>query len=107
MRAAAHLALAVRGSRIALYDLRESLTAADARLPVEWLTALAVVGDATCLEPMAAAHARTADPWWREHVADAFRAIVKREGLTRRHAVIKKIETRWSETLRAVWARGR
>jgi hypothetical protein len=102
VRAAAHLALAMRGSRIALYDLRESLAVADARLPVEWLTALAVVGDATCLEPMAAAHARTADPWWREHVADAFRAIVKREGLTRRHAVMKRIEKRWPD----VWSGG-
>lgn len=105
-RAAAHLALATRGSRIALYNLRDSLSAADLRLPVEWLAALAAVGDATCLEPMAAAHARGGDPWWREHVADAFRAIVKREGLTRRHAVIKKIEARWPElgTQRAGWA---
>ncbi|HWF86571.1 MAG TPA: hypothetical protein VG222_17050 [Vicinamibacterales bacterium] len=97
VRAAAHFALAVRGSRIALYDLRESLAATDARLPVEWLAALAAVGDATCLEPMAAAHAHTADPWWREHVADAFRAIVKREGVTRRHAVMKRIEKRWPD----------
>ena len=26
--------------------------------------------------------------WWREHVASAFRAIVQREGLTRRHAAV-------------------
>jgi HEAT repeat protein len=102
-RAAAHLVLATRGTRIALYDLRDSLSAADLRLPVEWLAALAAIGDATCLEPMAAAHARTADPWWREHVADAFRAIVKREGLTRRHAVLRKVTSRWGE---ALWAKG-
>ena len=96
-RAAAHLALASRGSRIALYDLRDSLSAGDAQLPVEWLAALAAIGDATCLEPMAAAHARAGDPWWRDHVADAFRAIVTREGLTRRHAVIRKIAARWPE----------
>jgi hypothetical protein len=94
-RAAAHLALAGRGSRIALYDLRESLESADARLPVELLAALTMVGDATCLEAIAAAYARTRDAWWREHLAAAFQAIVQREGLTRRHAVLKKIEKRW------------
>jgi hypothetical protein len=98
-RAAAHLALAGRGSRIALYDLRESLAPADARLPVELLSALTMVGDVTCLEPIAAAHARTHDAWWREHLAAAFQAIVQREGLTRRHAALKKIEKRWPDRL--------
>jgi hypothetical protein len=95
VRAAVHLALASRGSRIALYDLRDSLVLADARLPVEWIAALSAIGDAACLEPIAAAHARAADVWWREHLAQAFRAIVQREGLTRRHAVMKRIEKKW------------
>jgi hypothetical protein len=94
-RAAAHLALANRGSRLGLYDLRESLESADTRLPVEFLAALSVIGDASCVEAVAAAHARSRDGWWREHLAAAFRAIVKREGLTRRHGVIRKIARRW------------
>jgi hypothetical protein len=94
-RAAAHLALANRGSRLALYDLRESLESADTRLPVEFLAALSVVGDASCIEAVAAAHARSGDGWWREHLAAAFRAIVSREGLTRRHGVMRKIAKRW------------
>jgi hypothetical protein len=103
VRAAAHLALANRGSRIALFDVRESLESADAPLPVELLAALSVVGDESCLEPIAAAHTRARDGWSRTRLADAFQTIVKREGLTRRHAAIKRIEKRSPETFRALW----
>ena len=94
-RAAAHLALAERGSRLALYDLRESLETARAPLPVEFLAALTLAGDATCLEAIASAHARAKDTWWRDRLADAFAKIVAREQLTRRHGVMKRIEKRW------------
>jgi HEAT repeat protein len=97
-RGAAHVALARRGSRLALYDLRESLERAKTPLPVEFMAALSLAGDATCLESIAAAHAHATGPeneWWRDHLADAFHAIVKREQLTGRHAVIKKIRKRW------------
>ena len=47
------------------------------------------------LHAIAAAHGRATDRWWRQHLADTFQAIVAREGLTRRHAVMKKIEKRW------------
>jgi hypothetical protein len=94
-RAAAHLALANRGSRIALYDLRESLERTAAPLPVEFLAALSLVGDASCLEAIASAHARARNLWWRQHLADVFRTIVAREHLTRRHAAMKKIEKKW------------
>lgn len=99
VRGAAHAALAARGSRVALYDLRESIAASSTPLPVEFLAALADVGDATCLEPIAAAYARSRDEWWRRHLADAFRAIVARERLTRRHAVMKRIERKWPEII--------
>jgi HEAT repeat protein len=94
-RGTAHLALAKRSSRMGLYDLREALDGAATGLPVEFLTALSIVGDVSCLEAIAAAHARPGDRWWHDHLADTFRAIVAREGLTRRHAVMKKIEKRW------------
>lgn len=103
-RAAAHLALANRGSRLAVYDLRESIDAATAPLPVEFLAALALVGDASCLGAIAGAHARARDAWWREHLADAFRAVVAREKLTRRHAAIKRIEKKWKGTVEEMWA---
>ena len=93
-RAAAHVALANRGSRLALYDLRESIEAT-APLPVEFLTALSIIGDASCLEAIGSAHARSRDAWWRTHLADAFRTIVVRERITRRHAVMKRVEKKW------------
>jgi hypothetical protein len=106
-RAAAHLALARRGSRVALYDLRESLESARAPLPVEFLAAIMQVGDSSCLEPLATAwrHAGGAEDraWWRAHVADAFRAIAAREKVTRRHAAAKRIQKKWPEVMDALW----
>ena len=99
VRGAVHQALATRNSRLALYDLRDSLLGSD-RLPVTFLAAIEDIGDASCLEPLAAAYdasSRSSDMWWREHVASAFRAIVHREGLSRRHAAVKRVTTRWPE----------
>ena len=93
-RGTAHVALARRSSRVGLYDLREALEEASTPLPVEFLAALSIAGDSSCLKAIAAAHERATDTWWREHLADTFKAIVAREGLTRRHAVMKKIEKR-------------
>lgn len=99
VRGAVHQALAARNSRLALYDLRDSLLEPE-RLPVAFLAAIEDVGDASCVETLAAAYdasSRSGDTWWREHVASAFRAIVQREGLTRRHAAIKRAMARWPE----------
>jgi hypothetical protein len=107
VRGALHQALASRNSRLALYDLRDSLLGAD-RLPVTFLAALEEIGDATCLEPLAAAYdasSRSSDTWWREHVATAFRAIVQREGLTRRHAAMKRVVARWPDAAADLMAR--
>ena len=93
------LRLGTRGSRLALYDLRDSLLEPE-RLPVAFLAALEEIGDVTCLEPLAAAYdasSRSGDAWWREHLAAAFRAIVRREGLTRRHAAVKRALARWPD----------
>jgi HEAT repeat protein len=94
-RAAAHLALAQRDSRLALYDLRETIESLRERIAVEFFAAVTAIGDVTCLEPIAAAYARVTDDWSRRHLADAFRAIVGREKITRRHAAAKKIDKRW------------
>jgi hypothetical protein len=107
LRGAAHQALAARNSRLALYDLRDSLLGAD-RLPVAFLAALEEIGDASCLEPLAAAYdasSRSSDAWWREHVALAFRAIFHREGLTRRHAAVKRTMSRWPDAAAELMAR--
>lgn len=110
-RAAAHVALARRGSRIALFDLRESLDAAGGPLPVEFLAALSAVGDASCVEAIAGAYVRSAAPdaaqhdWWRRHLAEAFQTIVRREKLTRRHSTMMRIAKRWPHALNELWSK--
>jgi hypothetical protein len=107
-RAAVHLALAERDSRVALYDLRETIEREPA-VPVEMLSALERIGDASCLEPIAAAYVRSSKPaggqapataassWWRQHLAGAFRTIAAREKLTERQAITKRIRSRWPD----------
>jgi len=109
-RAAAHLALAQRGSRVALYDAREALEQADSPVPLDLLHAVAAIGDPACLEALAALYVRTsggvdrasahdAEPpdVWSRHLADAFRAIVEHEHVTPRSAIARKIARRWPD----------
>jgi hypothetical protein len=97
VRGVLHQHLAARGSRLALYDLRETLESASGPLPAGFLSAAAVIGDVSCLTLLARAWAESnsADRWWRDHVAEAFAAIVAREGLTRRHPTLKLVLERW------------
>jgi hypothetical protein len=89
---------------VALYDLRESLASADSALPVSFLAAIHELGDRSCLEPLAVAYTRVDDAWWRQQIASAFRTIVKREKLTKRHLVLKRVAARWPEPLRKLMA---
>jgi hypothetical protein len=92
LRGSVHHALAVRGSRVALYDLKESLAQARTPLPVSFLSAVHTVGDSSCLEPLARAYAHAATPehWWRQQLVSAFRAVMAREKLTKRSAAVKR-----------------
>lgn len=95
VRGLLHQQLASRNSRLAVYDLRETLAASSRPLAVGFLAAAAAVGDLACLEPIAASWlSATDDKWWREHLAEAFAAIVRREKLTRRHPLMKKLIAR-------------
>jgi hypothetical protein len=101
VRGALHQTLALRGSRVALYDLRETLERGAAPLPVSFLAALHVLGDESCLEPLATAWNRAlGDERWRHQLSAAFRAIARREKITQRHAVMKRIATRSPELVR-------
>jgi hypothetical protein len=101
VRGALHLALARRGSRVALYDLRESIERAEEPLPSDFLQALSLIGDAATLEPVAVAFVQSAAmpdaEAWRRGVADTFQAIVTREGITPRHAVLRRVKSRFRE----------
>jgi hypothetical protein len=100
LRGSLHQALALRGSTIALYDLRETIEGAREPLPPSFIAALHVVGDASLLEAIAAAYAAAADAGdatarWRGQLEGAFKAIVAREKVSRRSAVIKRVEKKW------------
>lgn len=95
LRGALHQALALRGSTVAVYDLRETLEAAARPLPPSFLAALHAVGDESCLEPIAAAWSAAGDERWRQQLAGAFAAIVKRDRISARSSVLKRVGTRW------------
>jgi HEAT repeat protein len=93
--AALHLALGRRGSRVALYDLRETLGSHAAGVPSELFAAAALIGDPSCLEPLAERATRDPDREQRTRALDALRRIEQRERLTRRHAVVKRLAARY------------
>jgi hypothetical protein len=96
VRGAAHVALAHRGSRVAVYDLREAFDVARQPLPADFLTAAARIGDVSCLEPMARAWAGAkGEPWWRSRLMESAADIVVRLKLSGRHATIKRIRAKW------------
>jgi HEAT repeat protein len=89
-RGATHQVLAERQSRLAVFDLRDTFERATSRLPLGFVAAITTVGDASCLPALAAAWQQVEDGWMRDHIAAAFQAIMVREGLTRRHAAVRK-----------------
>jgi hypothetical protein len=97
VRGVVHLALARRASRVAVYDLRETIGRAAEPLPEGFAEAAGLVGDAACLEAIAEmltrTHAETGNLMrtWQGDLVNAGHLIVERERLTRRHAVMKKI----------------
>jgi hypothetical protein len=95
-RAAAHRMLADRGSRLALYDARETLSTAQAPLPPGFLEAIGRVGDASCLEPLARAWSASRDARWRDQLSNAARQILVRSKLGGRNAVVKGIRAHWA-----------
>lgn len=95
VRFATHLVLARRNSRIALYDIRESLERAKAPLPADAVAALTLIGDASCVEAIAAAYARSHNAEWRRQLLEAFHVVTKRAKLTPRHAVMRRIQQQW------------
>jgi hypothetical protein len=102
-RGAVHHVLARRGSRVALYDLREAFDAATEPLPLDFLTAVTAIGDATCLEPLARAWtAVPGDAWWRDRVRDAGAEIARRAHLGSRSAAARRIRVRWPGFLTAL-----
>jgi hypothetical protein len=95
--AAAHAALAARGSRLGLGDLRDALERTPPERLGELVTAAAAIGDAACLAPLAAAWTDAGDGAARPRLTAAMVAIAARHGLTRRHAAVKDLAARWPQ----------
>ena len=94
-RGALHQVLALRGSRVALYDLRETFERASRPLPSPFLAAVTILGDETCVEPLASAYANAGtDTRWKHQLGQAFHEIVKRERITRRHSALRRALTK-------------
>lgn len=94
-RGAAHKTLAGRGSRVALYDLKETFSATRVPLPPEYLEAMAALGDASCLDGLARAWSATRGAEWRGHLVEAAQQILRRSKLSGRSAVVKSIRANW------------
>jgi hypothetical protein len=94
VRAAAHLLLAARESRLGMADLRDTVERWHDRLPMGFVVALGEIGDAESLESLAAAYERAESEWVREQIVGAFRQVLRRHRLTRRHAAVKRAERR-------------
>jgi len=95
-RGAAHRALSARGSRLALFDLRETLDGAEGPLPGGFVEAAAAIGDASCLEPLARAWAAAPrDAVWRTRLQTTARDILRRARLTGRNATVKAVRAKW------------
>ena len=98
VRAAVHQVLASRGSRVAVYDLREAVEAGDPAMPMGFLAALRAVGDASCLDAIGAAYVKataSGAEWWMGQLRDTLQEVMEREKLTRRHAAVRRLEARY------------
>ena len=103
VRGAIHQALALRGSRVALYDLRETIERTTGPLPASYLSALDLIADETCLEPIAAALSHSnPDERWRSQLSAAFVAVVKRLRLPSTSNTLERIRSRWPDAARAL-----
>jgi hypothetical protein len=91
VRAALHQTLAQRGSTVALYDLREWVSGSASPIPVAALSALGMIGDASCLDAIVSAYDRIDDAWTREQLGRTFAGIAARAGVGRRHAIVRRL----------------
>jgi hypothetical protein len=91
-RGRAHHALAKRQSLVALYDMRETFESSSSALPQSFVSSAAAIGDASCLEPLARAWAAGGkDLNWKHQLSTTAATIMRREKLTGRSAVVKKL----------------
>jgi hypothetical protein len=103
VRGAIHLVLARRESRVALYDLREAFEDTEAHpLPADFLAALQLIGDGTCLDPLARAWmhapeitAKSRESAWPPQLRGVFHEVLARQRASERKKLLTRIRHRW------------
>ncbi len=105
VRGALHQALAGRGSTVALYDLRELFERAEDPPPIGAVVAMRQIGDAGCLDAIAAAWTRVTDQWTRDRLREITVEICERHRLTGRHAVVRRLAARAPSLAEAITTR--
>lgn len=101
VRAKAHLELARIGSRVAIRDLRNALTDPDQRLELELVRAVEWIGKRDEIGLLLRVHGRE-DPFVRQRIAEAVRAIMKRERIRRNNRMfltLNRAQRRALETI--------
>ncbi|MGE3841803.1 MAG: hypothetical protein AB7I50_09465 [Vicinamibacterales bacterium] len=81
LRGLAHQALGARGSRVALYDLRETMGAQPNHLTIGMLGALSALADRSDLDGVAAAWATATDPSQKLRLEEVGRTLAARHGV--------------------------
>ena len=97
-----HLALAALDSRIALFDLRERLTALPLLAGATLLEAAERIGELSLLPALARIHAE--EQGLRAGSAKVFAAIVARERLRPKNAALRALKPKDRDALRGLWA---
>ena len=104
-RAAIHEALAALDSRVALYDLRETIEARPRAVMPALLRAASRIGDASVVPALARVVAE--DTALLDGCADALAAIVARERLRRTSAALKAVRPEHRTAFDLLWERAK
>ncbi len=106
VRAKSHLELARIGSRVAIRDLRAAFSTPQPSVELEMLTAMRLIGKREELALLLRAYDRT-DSYLQGRIADAVRAIMKRERIRRNSRVLRVLSPEQSNSLAAILPRAR
>ncbi len=98
IRAKAHLELARIGSRVAIHDLHEAVAGADARIELELLAALRLIGQRHEIVVLLRAYPRQ-DDFAKKQIADAVLAIMRRERIRRNNPIFRSLRPEQQEAL--------
>jgi HEAT repeat protein len=101
VRAKAHLELARIGSRVAIGDLRDALLDPKRRLELEMPAAVRLIGKREEIPPLLRIYTRE-EPFMRAQIADAVRAIMRREQIRRNNRIFQSVDRDQKVALAAI-----